>query len=47
MKRFTFKGHHYIWRPAVLAMNIGKLVFALSIGGFYAMAFINALGGLR
>ena len=47
MKRFTFKGHHYIWRPRVLAVNLAKLGFILATDAFYVWAFLTMIGGQR
>jgi len=46
MKRFTFKGHHYIWRPQILAVNLGKGLLAFATGAFYAYMFITMIGGM-
>ena len=40
MKRFTFKGKHYIWRPQVLAANIGKGIYTLAFIAFWAWAML-------
>lgn len=45
MKRFTFKGHHYIWRPQILAVNLGKGLLAFATGAFYAYMFLAAING--
>lgn len=45
MKTFTFKGHHYIWHPDVLAKNIFKGTTAAAICGFYAWALLTFFMG--
>lgn len=45
MKYVWFRGRLYRWYPKVLVENLLKGIFALSMGAFYAWAFLNAIGG--